>query len=172
MKTKKTMKTFLINLVIMLICLVSPVYCIINSIKFDQQCSGYIKQAADANTVELALDRLNIAIDYIEKNDLTSGYTSAVWKTEDENIGFWYDNLKACQHELQEGLNGTSLEKTNLLLKIRESLVDNHNGDVSLTMPSGISRYPNNLLWGIYNLFSMLLFAICLTIIICVTFDY
>ena len=118
------------------------------------------------------MDRLNIAIDYIEKNDLTSGYTSAVWKTEDENIGFWYDNLKACQHELQEGLNGTSLEKTNLLLKIRESLVDNHNGDVSLTMPSGISRYPNNLLWGIYNLFSMLIFVVCLTIIICITFDY
>lgn len=156
------MKTFLINLIIVLVLLVCPTCCVVKSIQFDQQCAGYIKQAADANTVELALERLNMAIDYVEANNLIKGYTSIMWQTEDENIGFWYDNLKACQHELQIGLNGTPLEKTNLLLKIRESLVDNHERGVSLTIPNGISRYPHNLLWGILNLISIL--GICVII--------
>lgn len=150
------MKTFLINLVIILVCLVCPTCCVVKHVQFNQQCAGYIKQAADANTVELSLERLNLAINYVEANNLTSGYTSVMWRTEDENIGFWYDNLKACQHELQTGLNGTPLEKTNLLLKIRESLLDNHEGNDSLTIPDGISRYPHNLPWGILNLISIL----------------
>ena len=150
------MKTFLINVVIILLCLVCPACCAVKSVQFDQQCAGYIKQAADANTVELALERLNIAIEYVEEHDLTEGYTSVMWRTEDENIGFWYENLKACQHELQEGINGTPLEKTNLLLKIRESLVDNHGGGITLTIPDGISRYPNNLLYGLLGWLSFL----------------
>ena len=40
---------------------------IIQAIEFSQNCSGYIKQAADANTVELAISRLDKAIDYVEK---------------------------------------------------------------------------------------------------------
>lgn len=154
------MKTFLINVVIILACLICPTCCVVKNIQFDQQCAGYIKQAADANTVELALERLNMAINYVEKHNFTEGYTSVIWRTEDENIGFWYENLKACQHELQEGLNGTPLEKTNLLLKIRESLVDNHDGGITLTIPNGISVYPNNLLFGLWGWLSSLVILI------------
>lgn len=93
-------------------------------IEFSQQCSGYLKQAADANTVELALDRLNLAVKYIEEKGYTDGYTSIVYKTEDENIGYWYQNIKACQKELNDALDGTQLEKSNVLMKIRESLTD------------------------------------------------
>ena len=150
------MKTFLINAVIIIVCLICPTCCAVKNIQFDQQCAGYIKQAADANTVELALERLNMAIEYIEANNLTSGYTSVMWRTENENIGFWYNNLKACQQELQAGLNESPLEKTNLLLKIRESLIDNHDGGITLTIPDGISRYPDNLLYGICGLLSLL----------------
>lgn len=154
------MKTFLINVVIVLACLVCPTCCVVKSVQFDQRCAGYIKQAADANTVELALERLNMAIEYVEKHNLTDGYTSVLWRTEDENMGFWYENLKACKHELQEGLNGTPLEKTNLLLKIRESLVDNHDGGTTLTIPDGISRYPNNFPYGLMGLLSGLVIVI------------
>jgi len=151
------MKAFLINIVIILLCLICPTCYMVNHIKFVQQCAGYIKQAADANTVELALERLNLAIDYVEVNNLTSGYTSIMWRTEDENIGFWYNNLKACQQELQAGLKQTLLEKTNLLLKVRESLVDNHNGSISLTVPDGISIYPNNLIYCLCDLLSCII---------------
>ena len=154
---KKTLFLF-----IGLIALIGPVVTIVKSIQFQQQCSGYIKQAADANTAELALSRLNTAIDYVEDHGLTSGYTSVLWRTEDENIGFWYENLKACRDELTSCLDGTQLEKSNVLMKVRESLTDEGEKGTTLTIPSGISRYPNNLAFGIWNLISVivLLFAI------------
>lgn len=143
-------------LLIGLTLIIGPTVCIVKSIKFMQQCSGYLKQAADANTAELALSRINIAIEYVEDHELTSGYTSAIWRTEDENIGFWYENLKACQEELTRCLDGTQLEKSNVLMKVRESLTDDGEKGTKLTIPKGISRYPYNLLFGIWNLISIL----------------
>lgn len=143
-------------LLIGLTLILGPTVCIVKSIKFKQQCSGYLKQAADANTAELALSRINIAIEYVEDHELTSGYTSAIWRTEDENIGFWYENLKACQEELTRCLDGTQLEKSNVLMKVRESLTDDGENGTKLTIPNGISRYPYNLLFGIWNLISII----------------
>lgn len=122
---------------------------IIQAIEFSQNCSGYIKQAADANTVELAISRLDKAIDYVERENLTTGYTSVIYKTESDNVEFWYQNLIACRAELENGKDGSQLEKTNLLLKIRESLTDSRDGQTVVTMPTGIARYPNNLFWGL-----------------------
>ena len=96
-------------IVLIIISLIIPTILIVKSIKFTQECSGYLKQAADANTVELAIERIDHAIDYIESHNLTSGYTSVLYNTEDENIGFWYDNIKACQKELKACVNGTQL---------------------------------------------------------------
>lgn len=133
------------------------------NIEFNQQCGGYLKQAADANTVELALERLNLAVKYIEEKGYTSGYTSIVYKTEDENIGYWYQNIKACQKELNEALDGTQLEKSNVLMKVRESLTDNGEKGTVLTVPSGLAKYPHNLLLAILEIIGALLviFGFC-----------
>lgn len=128
-------------------------------IDFQQQCGGYLKQAADANTVELARERLNIAVNYIEANGYTTGYTSIFVKTEDENIGYWYQNIKACQNELDSALNGSQLEKSNVLMKVRESLTDNGEKGTELTIPSGLYAYPYNLLLGIIEWISIILIA-------------
>ena len=130
------------------------------NIEFNQQCSGYLKQAADANTVELALERLNLAVKYIEEKGYTSGYTSIVYKTEDENIGYWYQNIKACQKELNEALDGTQLEKSNVLMKVRESLTDNGEKGTELTVPSGLAKYPHNLLLAILEIIGAFLVVI------------
>ena len=93
---------------------------------------------------------------YIEDNNLTSGYTSVLWRTEDENVEFWYKNIKACRDELKvvsENENATHLEKSNVLMKVRESLV-NDSESVQVIVPQGISLYPNNLVWGILRLIS------------------
>ncbi len=134
-------------------------------IEFQQQCGGYLKQAADANTVELAQERLDLALKYIEEKGYTSGYTSVMWKTEDENIGYWYQNLKACQKELNEALDGTQLEKSNVLMKVRESLTDNGEKGTVLTVPSGLAKYPHNLLLAILEIIGALLviFGLCVT---------
>ena len=131
-----------------LICLVS---CTVKMVQFDQKCRVYIKQAADANTPELALERLNLAIDYIEANNLTDGYTSIFIKTEDENVEFWYKNIIACQEELKSCLTSSQLEKTNVLINVRESL--SHT-------PSGIEFHPHNGLWALGGLISSILVII------------
>ena len=131
--------------------LIAPVLCITKGIEFKQSCSGYLKQAADANTVELALNRIDLALAYIEKKGLTEGYTSVLWRTEDENIGYWYENIKACQSELLECINGTQLEKSNVLMKVRESLTDNGEKGTELTIPDGIHKYPDNGKWALAN---------------------
>lgn len=152
---------YVIPTLLMLLALITPVSCTVKSIQFKQECSGYLKQTADANTVKIALERLNLALDYIERNNLTHGYTSVLWLTEEENVEFWYKNLKACQSELKACLNGSQLEKSNVLMKVRESLTDEGEKGTKLTIPNGISRYPNNASWMLFGWISFLLLIIC-----------
>ena len=160
------MKYFIASLLIV-VGLITPVLCTVKHIQFVQDCEGYLKQAADANTVAIALDRVTKALDYIERNRLTEGYTSVLWTTEDENIGFWYENIKACKTELKQCLNSTQLEQTNVLMKVRESLMDGN----KLTVPRGTSRYPNNTSWMIFGWLSIFLIIGGLGIFI-TAFDY
>ena len=141
----------------LLLSLIVPTIVIVKSVQFSQNCAGYLKQAADANTVELALERINLALNYIEGHGLTQGYTSVMYRTEDENVGYWYQNIKACQKELEANMNASSLEKSNVLMKVRESLTDEGEKGTELTIPDGISRYPDNLMWGILRLVSLIL---------------
>lgn len=159
------MKVF-ISIIVFILALISPILTTIKSIQFDQKCGGYLKQAADANSVELAEKQLNLAIDYIEQHELTSGYTSVLWNTEDENIEYWYNNLKQCQKELAATKDNSTLENTNVLMKLRESLTDVDQNGTTLTIPYGISRYPNNLLYGILNTISGIIFMLYFAMLI------
>lgn len=159
------MKVF-ISIIVFMLTLISPILTTIKSIQFDQKCGGYLKQAADANSVELAERQLNLAINYIEQHELTSGYTSVLWNTEDENIEYWYNNLKQCQKELAATKDNSTLENTNVLMKLRESLTDVDQNGTTLTIPYGISRYPNNLLYGILNIISGIVFILYFGILI------
>jgi len=150
---------------LLIVSLIVPAIVIVKSVKFSQECTGYLKQAADANTVELALERVDLALNYIESHNLTSGYTSVLWRTEDENIEYWYRNIKACREELENNVEASSLEKSNVLMKVRETLTDEGEKGTELTVPKGLSRYPYNLLFGILNIISCILFFIAMVII-------
>lgn len=131
---------------------------ITKSISMKQNCTGYLKRASDANTVETAKDQLHKSIRYLEENNLTKGYISVLWQTPDEDIEFWYNNLKATENELIKVDSTThSMEKTNLLMKLRETLMDNGEKGDNLTVPSGLSRYPNNGMWGFLIWLSILI---------------
>ena len=133
---------------------------IVKNIVLKQNCIGYLKRAADANTVEIASKQLEIAILYLEESNLTTGYTSVLWKTPDEDIEFWFNNLKASQIELSKvNENTSSLEKTNLLMKLRETLIDNGDKGDNLVFPQGLSRYPNNMLFGLLMWISGFIFV-------------
>ena len=98
---------------------------------------------------------------YIEENGLTKGYTSILYRTPDEDIGFWHENLKASLEELRAVKGGaTQLEKSNILIKLRETLLDHSSSGVSITVPSGVSVFPSNMAWMLWGGFSIIFAAI------------
>lgn len=139
------------------------IWFIVLNIKFDKDCAGYLEQVANANSNELALKSIDKAIKFIEENELTEGYTSILYRTESDNVGFWYENIKSCQKELSESLDSSQLEKSNILLKVRESLMTNKG---ELIIPRGITRYPHNTGYSIFFTISIIMLIIeCIAII-------
>ena len=144
-------KVTILAVIVSALWLAAMVWFICLRVEFDQNCTGYLKQAADANTIELAIDRLDKAIDYVELQDWTDGYTSVLWKTEDENIGFWYKNLKASRIELEKALDASQMEQTNVLMKLRETLTDNNENGTYITYPDGLWKYPHNMEFAVFS---------------------
>jgi hypothetical protein len=137
-------KAVLIILVIALI--IAPFVgwgvCIAKGIQFDAACGDYLMLAADANTIDVAEKHLTTAIEYLESNDLTSGYTKIFVYKPINDIGLWYENLKTAQNQLRnmQQTEYTELEASNMLMKLRETLLNEGGG---LTHPEGISMVEN-----------------------------
>ena len=137
----------------------------INSIQFNVNCGGYLKRASDANTVEMARGELQKAIAYAEKNKLTEGSTRLIFDYPSCDVGFWFNNLKASDEELSKVTKETSqLEKTNLLIKLRETLLDHAKEGVTVTLPEGISVFPYNWPFGVDFTFDC---VYCLACVVC-----
>lgn len=150
-----------IGAILFIISIIFWVFYAIIQIQFKQDCSGYLKRAADANTIEIAQQELNKSILYLESNDITDGYTSVIYRTPDEDIAFFYQNLKACQKELNDVKGSTDqMATTNTLMKLRETLTDDGEKGISITYPDGLCFYPNNLLWGSGVFISLLMLFI------------
>jgi len=134
---------------------------VVMRIQMKQQLTGFLKQSADASSVETAMLELKKSLDYLEANRMTEGYTSIFWKTEDENVGFFYTNLKGSYSELSQVTYSTSqLEKSNLLMKLRETIIDHGSEGDTITYPSGLHKYPHNLAWFLMNIVAVIFFVI------------
>lgn len=136
---------------------------IYRSLTFSFECENYLKLAADANTVEMAKPQLDKAVSYLENHNLTSGIVSIIFHNPRNDVGFFYNNLKACQFELDKlPEDATQLEESNVLMKLRETLVD-EGESTQVTCPSGIEIYPYNVAyfwWSIISVLGMILFGI------------
>ncbi|MEI7478356.1 MAG: hypothetical protein WCJ81_07965 [bacterium] len=135
---------------------------IYQSISFKQNCSGHLRRAATANTVDLAEKELSKALQYLETNNLTSGSTHIFYATPDNDIEYWYANIKAGYEELKSVQPSASLqEKTNILMKLRESLLS-HSGDSGDTVivPPRIAIYPDQVLIFLGTFLGILFLAI------------
>ena len=121
-------------------------------VQFEINCTQYLKRAADANTVETAKEELAKAIFYAEEKNLTEGVVSIFLHQPKNDIGYWYQNMVEAHSELEKiSDEATALEKTNVLMKLRETLTDDTESGTEVTIPNGISIYPNNVLyfwWG------------------------
>jgi hypothetical protein len=129
-----------------------------SGVMFDLRCGNYLQRAANSNTVELAHQNLQVAVKYMEANSMTAGNTGALWDTPNQDVGFWYTNLTASLDELKQVRpDASQLERSNLLMKLRETLLDNGSSGDSLTVPTGISVFPFNTLFFFWSIISGML---------------
>lgn len=164
------MKIFIWALIILsaLSCCVWSYSRIAASISFTYDCMEYLKLAADASVPSLAKENLDKAIDYLERKNLTSGTVSIFWHKPSNSVSFFYRNLKSAQSQLQnileaESTNIDSIAQTNLLMKLRDTLVDS--GDsVTVTCPEGMDIYPCNLSYFWWVVISLIVLIICIII--------
>lgn len=142
-------------------------FAIASSVAWDYEwginCTGRLKRAADASSIELATKELDVAINYIEKKGMTKGNTSIFFEVPSNDLEYWYTNLCTTREELKAlKPNSSDFEKSNMLMKLRETLLDHSDKGESVTHPSCLSLYPNQwlsvafvALWGIAALACM-----------------
>lgn len=135
--------------------LVVPILCwgffaYMTYLKFENGCFGHLTRAGHANTIEAAREEIETAVTFLEKENITEGYTAIFegLKTPDEDIAFWYKNLKASLEQLKKIPHDVSaLERSNVLLKLRETVIHSGAKGEDLVCPPGLARYPNNMTW-------------------------
>lgn len=143
--------------------IIPAIYCYAD---YDRNIGGHLKRAADANTVELAKTELSIAIKNIEARSFTKGSSHLFWSTPATDLEFWYKNLQVSLVELETIKSDASLvEKTNTLMKLRETLLDHGNREETVTAPENITLYPYQftffLVFGVFLfLFGISIFSL------------
>jgi len=114
------------------------------SYNFEVACGGHLKRAADANNVELAKQELEVALKYMNEHNLTKGNTAVMFPTPATDVEFWHNNLSDSLKDLKNvSSDATPLEKSNLLMKLRETLIDHGEKGDHVTVPASIDVFPN-----------------------------
>ncbi len=140
-------------------------------IHYEQNVGGFLKQAADANNTSMAEQKLSQASDGMQRLGLCNGggdncFTSVFYRTPDEDVGFWRANIETTLRDLQampDKERSDNLIESNQLIKVRETLMDNGGNGDFVTHPKGISRYPNNALFGVIQAF-LIIYVIVLLV--------
>ncbi|MFA6096104.1 MAG: hypothetical protein WC788_00575 [Candidatus Paceibacterota bacterium] len=138
-------------------------------ITFEQEIGGHMQRAADSNTIDLATKEMETVIENMRVNGYTHGYTTIIsfLRTPDEDVGFWYENMNASLWELKKvPENASQLDKSNVLMKLRETLTNKGEQGSAVTVPPGISRFPNNFAWALAFWFTLALFIVGFVLIV------
>lgn len=125
-----------------------------------------MKRAADANTVGLAEKEMTVVVENMEARGMTNGYTSVLYKTPDEDVKFWYDNMNSSLTELKAVKpDAGQTETSNVLMKLKETLLDDTETGTTITVPDGISRFPNNKAYALASVITIILLIIGVVLI-------
>lgn len=110
---------------------------------YENRIGGYLKRAADANTIAIAEEQLKTALKNMDASGLDKGSSHIFFAMPSTDIGFWHNNLKTSLEELQ-GLSkdASALEKSNMLIKLRETILDHSKDGDEVTAPDNISIFP------------------------------
>ena len=143
-----------------------------NEISYDQQVEGHLKLAADANSTELAEQKLKIAIEGMDARGICKKgddncFTSIIYRTPDEDVGFWRKNVEGTLAGIQAMTpeeRADNLTESNQLMKIRETLLDSGQHGDHVTSPAGIAVYGYNRAFALWVTVSILAFGMALLI--------
>lgn len=117
--------------------------CTFQGIVWHINVDGHLKRAADANTVSLAMQELETALAYVKEKGLEKGNTSIWWEVPENDIEFWISNLTQSLEELKRlPEDSSTLEKSNTLLKLRETILDDGSRGQHVTQPNWIYVFP------------------------------
>jgi len=135
--------------------LVFSIYC---SETYDNGCGYHVQAAAHATDVATAVTELQVAITYLEENNLTTGDTGVLWVSYHENLNIMYKNLTDQLDELKALPTDTPSEKTAvILIKLKDKLLNDYG---CVEDAPAIEVYPYNGLWQTWLFGSLLFFAI------------
>lgn len=147
----------------------------IAELQFGRDFKGYLKRAADANSLEMAEKELSKAIAYLNYHDLNTeagrnrgwhnDHTSVVYTSPDEQLSFFYENLTTSRNEVRTVLassTATPTDRSNTLIKLRETLIDHETGGDVVTYPAGLAVYPRNGLLILLMIVPLLLSGVLL----------
>lgn len=108
-----------------------------NGYAVERDITGHLKRAADSNRVETAIRELDAGLAAMEARGFTSGNTSIMFDTPDNDMGFWHKNLVDARDALKATpANASELEKSNALIKLRETILDHTSDGDEVTRPS------------------------------------
>ncbi|MEM9411286.1 MAG: hypothetical protein AAGA30_09250, partial [Planctomycetota bacterium] len=72
------------------------------------------------------------------------------------DLGFWYQNLSAAHQELIDfPKDADHLTRSNQLMKLRETLVDQREKGPRVTLPPNIIYYPNQLTYRMLTIIGL-----------------
>lgn len=130
--------------------------------QFESNVGTNLIQASVAIGAQTASEKLDIAIKYLESQNLTNGSTMIIGNNNySTDIGFWYNNLKNLLMEIQSTpKNMSQLEQVNLRQRIRSVIYCPYSYGIG---PRGISVYPHNMIvgiWGWLSLFGLVALSI------------
>lgn len=132
---------------------------IVKSQQFDNNCSFYITDASrivvnsvPGHGVEQARTETNMALEYLETHNLTSGYTSISDRASDEDLSLFYRDTKRESDSIQK-----LIDNPDDLKKLQEQISAHNLVPREISVPGGISIYPHNTLYMIWMFISILL---------------
>lgn len=136
---------------------------VVLSIRYDTHVTERLERAHSAHDLDTLYRELHRATDYLQLTDRDEGYTSIIYDTPSEDVGYWYRNLVQAQREvhdmlyfIDEGKERPPNNEINVLIqKVRRTIAPY--GDIKT--PQGISVYPHNLYYFAWAILSIVLWG-------------